>query len=356
MFEGEFELEAELEDLMASLSESELEEEAEAEAELYVPPRRDYGPPNRPAPLTHDQAVIQSQFVHGIKDENHLTDAVFYDRYPAWKNKSLKSGSPALRREWMQIRDSIVRPYLRNPPAIQPSVTPVPPPPAPHATPASTNTFGYSSFDNIRQYSPGQLPAAFNAQTAYLKVSGFLPWYKKITLAVPNVGIGESDTGVGNLVFSMDKRSFTDLVESKELQNKAVELAVHGLSSQAELIFTEEVIGFLGIGLTMLDIAQGLENERMLGGVGPDADKWRTKQQFQFVFGLLAEDISRNNWGNGYFLSRDSRALALELANRFAEFRPLFFQYQHYSILDEQLGQYQGNVPDNPPPHMDPAP
>jgi hypothetical protein len=147
----------------------------------------------------------------------------------------------------------------------------------------------------------------------------------------------------------MDTRSFTNLVEDKALRGKVLEIAAGGAS---QLVFTEDVIGIFGLGLTLLEIARGLENDRMLKGTGVENARWRLKQQYQFVFGLMAEDLSRRNWGDGYFFSRDARDLAVELAARFAEFQPTYNQYTYYFWLDGDLGTYQGNIPDYIPPTM----
>jgi hypothetical protein len=353
MYDAEFEFESELEDLMAMLAESELE--SEVEGELYVPPSQVYGPPNRPSSqLTRDQSVVNDQMVRGVRDENKLTDAVFYDRHPDWKGKSLKNANLSLRQEWIQIRDSVVRPTLKNPSAPSPSVVPVRPVPAAPATPPSQGSFGNSTFSNLLKYSPVDYPAALASQMAYQKLSSFLPYYQKILVAAPSVSIAEAQDGVGNLVFSMDKQSFTNLVEDQGLREETLKIAVGGVTS--ELIFTEDIIGALGIGFTLLDIAQGLNNDHMLGSFGPDHDKWVQKQQYQFVFGLLAEDLSKSNWGNGYFYSRNTRDLALEIAQQFADFQPVYNTYTHYYGLDQDLGKYQGNIPDYIPPTMSAAP
>jgi hypothetical protein len=151
----------------------------------------------------------------------------------------------------------------------------------------------------------------------------------------------------------MDGRAFTDFVESEELRNKALEMLAGHIS---EVVFTVDVIGMLGLGLTLLDIANGLEKERMLGGVGPEYDKWRAKQQLQFTFALAAEDLTRTNWGNLQFINLDPRSLAVELANRYAEFQPIFFRYSDYFQNERNLGIYQGHVPDRMPDVMGPVP
>ena len=340
MFDAEFELEAELEDLMAALSRS----NPSAKAEYETPQVR----------TIRDQSVITGQIARGTFDENRLTDAVFYDRHPEWKGKSLRYARPSLRQEWMQIRNAIVRPVLQRPRAIpQPVPAPLPKPAAPPVPAGSKDQFGFSNFDNIRYYRPNQYAAALTAQNAYQKVSSFLPLYQKISNATPRVSISLSDRGLGNLVFSMDRQTFAELVDDTALRDKAFEIMAAGVTS--ELVFTEDVIGILGLGLTLFDIARGLENERRLGSFGPDHDTWVKKQQFQFVVALVAEDLSKRNWGGGYFISRNTRDLAVELATRYAQFRDIYYEYTRYFWLDGDLGRFQGNIPDRIPPTMGPA-
>jgi hypothetical protein len=350
MFKGELELEAELEDLMSILAESDLESEAGGVSGWFQTAGR----------IFREPGIVADQMAAGVRDENKLTDAVFFDRYPAQRGKPLRNDQVALRQEWISIRDSLVRPMLLNPPAVQPPASapaappaaPAPAAPAPVQPPAET--FGNSIFYYTSQYAPDQYVPALTAQAAYQKVSGFQPYYNRISSAAPRVNISPGSVGVGNLVFSIDQDTFGRLVESEELRDKAVEIMTHGavtkwisshLDPSAGLEFTEQVIGILGIGLTMLDIARGLENERMVGGFGPDRDQWIQKQQLQFVFGLIAEDISRNNWGNGYFFSRNVRDLAVEVAQRYAEFRPIFSNYAPYFWQESDFAKFGPNPP-----------
>jgi hypothetical protein len=75
---------------------------------------------------TRDEAVLKGRIAEGMVDANKLTDAVFYNRHPEWKGKSLSGGSQALRKEWVQIRDAIVRPFLKRQPAAKPAAKPAP--------------------------------------------------------------------------------------------------------------------------------------------------------------------------------------------------------------------------------------
>src|SRR5579859_4611262 len=101
MYESEVELQAELEELISILAESHLEHEAEAELTR--------------AQKRRGQGVAGDQIRGGSTDENQLTDAVFYDLHPAWKDKKLPAhADPKLISDWNQIRDLLVRPMLKD--------------------------------------------------------------------------------------------------------------------------------------------------------------------------------------------------------------------------------------------------
>jgi hypothetical protein len=51
----------------------------------------------------------------GASDENSLTNMVFYARHPEMRGKKISSGQRELAREWVGIRDEIVRPALDVP-------------------------------------------------------------------------------------------------------------------------------------------------------------------------------------------------------------------------------------------------
>jgi hypothetical protein len=311
----------------------------------------------RPASGASDQAILKTQIARGVKDENKLTDALFYQRHPELKNKALRNANAALRSEWLRIRDALVRPLLKYQkaptpqsvpllPSAAPSISPAKPAPLPSRKPGA-GLFGWNNFDFIRQYKTAEFVMALAAQGSFQRVKSFLPWYQKIMNAVPNVGISLDSHGIGNLVFSMDGRAFRELVESKELINKVVE--TFGSAMIGRLEFTVDFIGLLGLGATLLDIARGIENERMLGGVGPQYDEWRNNQARKFVIGLLAEDLSRRDLRNSIFINRDARSLATEIMNYFNEFQPLYYSFFHYILLEDQLAQQvqlTGTVPD----------
>jgi hypothetical protein len=314
-----------------------------------------------PAGSIHDQAFVAILIVRGERDENKLTNALFYERHPEWKGKALKNARRVLRAEWVNIRDGVVRPLLKS---AKPPSTPISPTPAPTPPPIQpTNTatlpsgqqgagiLGYNSFDNIRKYQPAKYQAALEAQTAFQRVKGFLPWYRKIMNAVKAASIALGSDGIGNLVFSIEARAFTDLVRSRELVNKTLETIGSGLLGRLE--FTVDFIGLLGLGATLLDIARGIENERMLSHTGVEADKWQYDQKLKFVISLLAEDLSRQDLRGSYFVYRNARDLVNEITADLAEFKPLNDAFVSYLLLEDQLARRArdwGSVPDVLPP------
>jgi hypothetical protein len=111
MYEAEFELEAELEDLMGVLAQSDLQ----SEAELFAP-----------FDLLREQAIIWNLIARGVRDENQITDAVFFDRHRERNGRRLGPDETVLIREWFEVRDQLVRPALYRPANAQP--------PAPHSS------------------------------------------------------------------------------------------------------------------------------------------------------------------------------------------------------------------------------
>lgn len=102
MYDAELELEAELEQLMAALEKSDLQSEAEefAPADL-IKGARDY-------------AIVTNLISRGVRNENQLTDAVFFARHPERNGRRLSSTESPRIQEWIQIRDTVVRPTLER--------------------------------------------------------------------------------------------------------------------------------------------------------------------------------------------------------------------------------------------------
>jgi hypothetical protein len=53
-------------------------------------------------------------FTGGERDENRLTDVLFYTRHPEHRGRRIQQSERQLAREWMAIRELIIRPVLRN--------------------------------------------------------------------------------------------------------------------------------------------------------------------------------------------------------------------------------------------------
>jgi hypothetical protein len=60
-----------------------------------------------------DALAIRLAIQRGVRDENRLTDTVFFARHPERRNQRLQPSERALIQEWLGIRDRLVRPALR---------------------------------------------------------------------------------------------------------------------------------------------------------------------------------------------------------------------------------------------------
>jgi hypothetical protein len=78
-----------------------------------------------------EATIIRSAITRGERNENTLTDLLFYTRHPELNRKPLAASMPnftSLSAEWIRIRDTMVRPALQAPAGTSPSApyTPAP--------------------------------------------------------------------------------------------------------------------------------------------------------------------------------------------------------------------------------------
>lgn len=170
MYESEFELEAELEDLMTVLAKSDLMSEAESFAPLD--------------PL-REQAIIADLIARGVRNENQIADAVFFNRHPERNGRRLAPGESALVQEWVQIRDQVVRPVLGYG-ITQPAVP---------SLPTGRQGYGWVGqlvplLDRYR----GQIPARANRYVGEIPLYFLLGW-----INVESGGRLEGPTHIGEL-------------------------------------------------------------------------------------------------------------------------------------------------------------
>jgi hypothetical protein len=74
-------------------------------------------------------ASVRLALLRGTRDEDKLTDLVFHGRHPERQGRALAASERDLIREWLEIRDTIVRPLLSGgatSPAPAPAPAPVP--------------------------------------------------------------------------------------------------------------------------------------------------------------------------------------------------------------------------------------
>ena len=65
------------------------------------------------APVATERTAIQSAIQRGERDENRLTDTIFTGRHPERRGQPLQQQDQPLIKEWLGIRDRLIRPALR---------------------------------------------------------------------------------------------------------------------------------------------------------------------------------------------------------------------------------------------------
>ena len=92
----------------------------------------------------NEPLAVRFAISSGVRDENRLSDLVFYTRYPQQQGKKLMRGDPLIPK-WLEIRDRVVRPVLRAPAV---PGRPAAPTPAPTAPSSQSTTSGVEADGN----------------------------------------------------------------------------------------------------------------------------------------------------------------------------------------------------------------
>lgn len=81
----------------------------------------------------------EAAIARGERDENKLTDMEFYGRHPERSGAAIKKTETALAKEWLSLRDKVVRPALAKAGAPAPDAvdSPAAPPPPPGSNAAA---------------------------------------------------------------------------------------------------------------------------------------------------------------------------------------------------------------------------
>lgn len=107
-----------------------------------------------------ESTAIRLAAAFGLRDENRLSSLVFYTRHPERGGRPLQKGEPGfqeLSREWLDIRDRLVRPILAGKPA-------TPPAPSGSFRPVAVESPGGGRIQDKRDPSPADVvkaPRAF---------------------------------------------------------------------------------------------------------------------------------------------------------------------------------------------------
>jgi hypothetical protein len=134
---------------------------------------RGFGP-NSPLGSAVGLAEALVAFVGGERNENRLTDIVFFARHPERGGRLIARGEVQLAQEWLWIRDQVIRP------ALQQAAT------APPATPAPPAVTFVNEFEPLPANATGRFSAALAELERQIAASGdsrtwrYLCWLAKL--------------------------------------------------------------------------------------------------------------------------------------------------------------------------------
>jgi D-alanyl-D-alanine dipeptidase len=147
-----------------------------------APPPAPTAAPSRSS--TQGIQQVQAAIAQGSRDPGKLTDLIFYARHPERQGRRLAAGEQALVREWLQIRENIVRPILSHSASAAPA-----PAPAPAASVAASSPPGLSALAAF--IAPETAPSVQNALNIMKIICGFrqMPWRLGYTILEHEGGV-----------------------------------------------------------------------------------------------------------------------------------------------------------------------
>src|SRR5215207_2309416 len=149
-----------------------------------------------------------------------------------------------------------------------------------------------SEFTFIKERMPHMYQPALRARAELERVKHLASRYFRLRDAASSASL--SLDRAGNLVLQVRPESFLKLMSDAT----AKAILDHAGSSLSRLILGKDVLGPLGLLLDIYQLYKGIQNERLVGAVGRDADEARFNKQLSLIMEIMAADTARRTRDN----------------------------------------------------------
>jgi hypothetical protein len=199
-------------------------------------------------------------------------------------------------------------------------------------------------FTFIKERMSQMYQLALQVRSEFDQVKELAPLYFQLNVAASNASL--SLDGQGNLVLQVKSESFLKLLS--DATAKAI-LAKAG-SRLSTLILGKDVLGPLGLLFDMYQLYNRIQNERLVGAVGQEANKARFQKQLSLIMDIVAADKARRTGENPALVK-------IRLHEQYHKFQKALNQHMLFVEINRSLDPNKPTwTPRRPPQIMYPAP
>jgi hypothetical protein len=179
-------------------------------------------------------------------------------------------------------------------------------------------------FTYIREQLPHQYQAALQARNDFEKVKGLAPLYQRLNIAANEASL--SLDRQGNLFLTVQRDSFVKVLS--DAGAKAIIDHVGGKLST--WILGANVLGPLGLILDLAQLYRSIQNEKLVGAVGREADKARFRKKLSLIMDIMAADMAKQSRGN-------PAKVKIALYDLYHQYQAAWYRYQDFLELNRSL-------------------
>ena len=179
-------------------------------------------------------------------------------------------------------------------------------------------------FTFIQERQPLQYQAALRARNEYEGVKGLAPLYQQLSVAASEASL--SLDRQGNLALHVRTESFLKLVSDAT----AKKILQHVGGRLSTMILGVNVLRPLSLILNLQEVYRSIQNERLVGAVGREADQARFRKQLSLVMDIMAADMAKRSHTN-------PAQVKILLHDLYHQYQAAWYRYEEFAELNRSL-------------------
>jgi hypothetical protein len=190
-------------------------------------------------------------------------------------------------------------------------------------------------FTFIRDRLPSAYRAALRSRDEYEKLRVFSNRYQRLNTAAFDASLQLDRQG--NLALEVRPESFVKIVSDATANAIINEVGGH----LATWILGADILGPLGLLLDLSQLYRSIQNEKLVGAVGQEAEQARFRKKLSLIMDIMAADIAKRTRTN-------PAELKIRLRNLYNQYQAAWYQYSRFVELNRRSDPNQPQQPPGP--------